>query len=99
MTEGIDFDFIDFESLGRSEVKNMELNVSDEKYKVLIVPSMKAIRYASLKKIEEFRNAGGIIVNIGDIPEATEKNGMNDPETAELVKRTFSKSRNMILCA
>jgi hypothetical protein len=95
---GIDFDFIDFESLARSEVKNGELNVSDERYKVLIVPSMRAIRYASLKKIEEFRNAGGIIVNIGDIPEATEKNGKNDPETAELVKRTFSKSSNMLRC-
>ena len=69
--KGIDFDFIDFESLARSEVKNGELNVSDERYKVLIVPSMKAIRYSSLKKIEEFRNGGGIVVNIGDIPEAT----------------------------
>ena len=64
--KGVDFDFIDFESLARSEVKNGELNVSDERYKVLIIPSMKAIRYTSLKKIEEFRNAGGIVVNIGD---------------------------------
>lgn len=39
---------------------------------------MKAIRYASLKKLEEFKKAGGVIVNIGKIPEATEKNGTND---------------------
>ena len=96
--KGIDFDFIDFESLARSEVRNGELNVSDERYKVLIVPSMKAIRYSSLKKIEEFRNAGGIVVNIGDIPEANDKTGMNDPETTMLVNNIFSSGRNMIQC-
>jgi hypothetical protein len=96
--KGVDFDFIDFESLARSEVKNGELNVSDERYKVLIIPSMKAIRYTSLKKIEEFRNGGGIVVNIGDTPEATDRTGINDPETSVLVKDIFSESLNMIHC-
>ncbi len=96
--KGIDFDFIDFESLARSEVRNRELNVSDERYKVLIVPSMKAIRYSSLKKIEEFRNAGGIVINIGNLPEANDKTGMNDPEATMLVNNIFSSGRNMINC-
>ncbi len=96
--KGIDFDFIDFESLARSEVKNAELNVSGEKYKVLIVPSMKAIRFSSLKKIEEFEKAGGIVVNIGDVPQATEKNGVNDAETAKIVSAVFSKGQNVIQC-
>lgn len=95
---GIDFDFIDFESLARSEVKNKELQISGEKYKVLIVPSMKVIHFASLKKIEEFKNAGGIIVNIGEIPVATEKNGANDKEVARIVKDSFSKCRSIIQC-
>ncbi len=96
--KGVDFDFIDFESLARSEVKNRELEVSGEKYKVLIIPSMKAIRFSSLKKIEEFKNGGGVIINIGEIPAATEKNGAGDPEMTALVKSIFSKSPNMILC-
>lgn len=96
--KGIDFDFIDYESIARSEVKNGELNVSDERYKVLIIPSMKAIRYSSLKKIEEFRNGGGVVVNIGAIPEATEKDGINDQETAILVKKIFSSGPAMIQC-
>ncbi len=95
---GIDFDFIDFESLARAEVKNKELNISDERYKVLIVPSMKAIRYSSLRKIEEFRNAGGLVVNIADIPEANDIDGINDPKTREMVRLLFSGSRNMIRC-
>jgi hypothetical protein len=97
--KGIDFDFIDFESIARSVVKNGELTVSDERYKVLIIPSMKAIRYSSLKKIEEFVNSGGIVVNIGDIPEANDKTGINDQETAGLVKKVFAPGGNMIQCS
>jgi hypothetical protein len=96
--KGIDFDFIDFESFARSEVKDAELQVSGEKYKILIIPSMKAIRYTSLKKIEEFKNGGGIVVNIGEFPQATEKNGSNDAKIAKLVAGIFSKSQNMIQC-
>ena len=96
--KGIDFDFIDFESIARSEIKNGELNVADEKYKVLIIPSMKAIRYASLKKIEEFRNAGGIIVNIGDLPEAKIKTELMICKLLNWLKIYFPQTRNMIQC-
>ena len=97
-TGGIDFDFIDFESLDRSEVKDAEIHVSGEKYKVLIVPSMKAIRYASLKKLEAFKKAGGVVVNIGEVPVATEKSGENDAETTKLIEVLFSQTRNMLHC-
>ena len=96
--QGIDFDFIDFESLARSEVKNGELNVSGEKYKVLIVPSMKAIQFTSLKKLEEFKKSGGVIINIGELPVATEKNGANDAETMKLVANIFTANQNLIQC-
>ena len=96
--KGVDFDFIDYESMARGEVKNGELNVSGEKYKVLVVPSMKAIRYASLGKLEAFKKGGGIIVNMGEIPQATEKNGTNDSETNHLINRIFSKSQNLVQC-
>jgi|WetSurMetagenome_2_1015567.scaffolds.fasta_scaffold01872_6 hypothetical protein len=96
--KGIDFDFIDFESLARSEVKNEELNVSGETYKVLIIPSMKAIRYSSLRKIAEFKKSGGIIINIGGLPMATEKNGSDDKEISDLAASIFSKTKNIIQC-
>jgi hypothetical protein len=97
--QGIDFDFIDFESLGRSKVADKEIQVSGEKYKVLIIPSMKAIRFASLQKIQEFVNGGGIVVNIGDLSQATEKNGSNDPELLRLTNDIFSKRQNLIQVA
>ncbi|HSH20430.1 MAG TPA: glycosyl hydrolase, partial [Draconibacterium sp.] len=97
--QGIDFDFIDFESLARSVVTDKEIHISGEKYKVLVIPSMKAIRFESLQKIEEFKNAGGIVLNIGDRPEATEKKGTNDPDVVKLVNSIFSKNGNLVQVA
>ena len=96
--KGIDFDFIDYESLGRAEVNNEALTVSGEKYKVLIVPSMKAIRYASIQKLEAFKKGGGVIVNLGEIPQATERNGTNDIATNKLITAVFTKGDRLIQC-
>ena len=96
--KGIDFDFIDFESLARAEVKNGELLVAGEKFKVLVIPSMKIMRQASLLKIEEFKNSGGIIVNIGEIPIATEFSGVKDTEVTNLISDVYTKASNLIQC-
>ncbi len=95
---GIDFDFIDFESLARSKVKEASLNVSGEKYKVLVVPSMLAIRHSSLQKIEEFKKTGGIVVLVGEKPIATEKDGLADENTSKWIASIFSGDKNTILC-
>ncbi|MDP4289559.1 MAG: glycosyl hydrolase [Bacteroidota bacterium] len=96
--KGIDFDFIDYGSIARAEAKNGALEVSGEKYKIIIVPSMKAIRYATLQKLLEFKKTGGIIVNIGSLPEATEKEGANDPQVSKLVSTLFAQAPNFIQC-
>lgn len=96
--KGIDFDYIDYESLARAEVKNGELLVAGEKFKVLVIPSMKIMRQASLRKIEEFKNAGGIVVNIGEQPVASELSGVNDSDVTKLISGVFAKALNLIQC-
>jgi hypothetical protein len=96
--KGVDFDFIDFESMYRAVAQNGELQVSGEKYKVLIVPSMKAIRYSTLLKLEAFKKAGGIIVNVGALPEATEKSSTNDDAFSKLVTSIFTVTPKVVLC-
>lgn len=92
---GIDFDFIDYESLARATIENKALNVAGESFKVLIVPSMKAIRHSSLEKIWEFKRNGGIIINIGDKPEATEK-GRKTKDVEKLLRKIYEDDKNPI---
>ena len=97
--KGIDFDFIDFESIARAEAKGGSLRVAGEHYKAIVVPSMKVMRFSTLKKLEAFKNAGGMIINIGALPDASDKSGSNDEELNRLVSEIFINNLNAIQCA
>ncbi len=86
---GLDFDFIDFESLARAEIRDRQLCVSDEAYRVLILPGMRAIRDVSLRRAAEFYRAGGVVLAIGALPEASDRIGGNDAELDAMVRELF----------
>ena len=87
--KGIDFDFMDFESLDRAQVVGKELHVTGNIYKVLILPGMKAVRHSTLQKAVEFKRAGGLVLAVGALPEASDRIGRDDPEVAAMVKELF----------
>ena len=37
----------------------------------------------------QFKQNGGIVINLGELPEATEKKGLNDPEVRSLLNKLF----------
>ncbi len=84
--QGIDFDFMDFESLARGETRDGELRVSGEVYRALVIPSMRAVRHSTLQKAVALQRAGGLVVILGSPPEATDRVGRDDPEVAALVR-------------
>jgi len=88
-SSGIDFDFIDFESLNRAQTKSGELQVSGEKYKVLVLPAMTAIRYSTLEKARDFCQAGGIVIATGGLPVASDRIGKDDPAIQEINLKIF----------
>lgn len=104
-SKGVDFDFMDYESLARTSIQNKELRVSGERFKVLVIPSMKTIRYASLQKAIEFQRAGGKVICVGGRPQYTEKGkldtqekqwadelfGLNESEVFAYVDKAFTR--------
>jgi len=86
---GLDFDFIDFESLERAEVKDCQLQVSGEAYRVLLLPAMRAVRHSTMVKALEFYQNGGTVIGVGALPEASDRIGREDPELDTLVKTIF----------
>lgn len=87
--KGIDFDFMDFESLARATIAEKELQVSGERYRVLILPGMRAIRHETLKQAVAFKRAGGVVLAVGALPEVSDRIGRDDPEVAAMVKELF----------
>ena len=90
--KGVDFDFMDFESLARAKVVGRELHVSGEIYRVLVLPAMKAVRWSTAQKAAEFARAGGLVIAQGALPEASDRAGRDDPELAALVAHLTNRT-------
>lgn len=90
--DGIDFDFVDNESLERATVRGKVLEVAGVEFRSVVLPNFTTIRLASMRKIREFYDAGGTIVFLGEVPTASAENGRDDPHlraiAAAVVGRT-----------
>ena len=47
------------------------------------------MRYEALLKLRDFYRGGGIVLAIGDLPEASDRAGSNDPEVNKIAKEIF----------
>ncbi len=95
---GRDFDFMDFQSLERAKSAGGKLSVAGEKYGVLVLPSMKTVRHSTLENALGFARAGGLVVVIGDVPEASERVGREDPQLHAMVAELLG-SAGAVRCA
>jgi hypothetical protein len=91
-TSGINFEFIDNESLGRAVVEDGLLKVKDAgaAYRALVFPNMKAVRWPSIEKAAAFAQAGGKVCCVGALPEASDRAGRDDAALAALNGRAFA---------
>ena len=89
MNEGIDFDFVDFESIERAEIRDGQIRVAGEAYRVLLFPAMAAVRFSTLEKARDFYRAGGVVIAYGRLPIASERVGLADPRLDAIVDEVF----------
>ncbi|MDR2117344.1 MAG: hypothetical protein LBP87_13280, partial [Planctomycetaceae bacterium] len=94
---GIDFDFIDGQSIARSSIGEKTLNVAGESYRVLVLPAMKALRWDAVEKIREFHRHGGIVIALECLPEASDRIGANDPELQKIMHEIFTDGKGILL--
>jgi hypothetical protein len=87
--QALDFDFMDFESLARAEIRDKKLLVSGEEYRALVLPAMKALRHSTLEQALKFHRAGGLVIALGALPEASDRAGRADAELDAMVKELF----------
>ena len=87
-----DFDFIDDESVVRAEAADGELRVSEETYRVLLLPAMGAVRFATLVKARALVQAGGVVIAYGLLPSASDRAGRGDARIEALLLEVFGIS-------
>lgn len=91
MAAGINFEFIDNDSLARAEVENGRLVVraAGASYQALVFPNMEAVRWQSIEKAASFARAGGRVFAVGAIPSVSDRAGRNDVELAAMNDQAF----------
>ena len=87
-----DYDFLFEESVlgDEVEVAGNRLCVKDETFRVLVLPPTTTIPLALARLLRRFYDSGGLIVAVGQLPNATEK-GAGDPELAEVMTTIFGR--------
>jgi len=73
------------------------LTLRDERYRVLIVPAAEVIPYATLAKVKEFYDAGGVVVGYGMLPKKSATPGKTSRDIAALVTAVWGDAPSMQL--
>jgi hypothetical protein len=82
-----DCDWIPYEVLERDmKVQGANLRLRQESYRVLVVPPVETIPYATLAKVKAFYDAGGVVVGHGFVPSRSATLGRSSRQIASLVK-------------
>lgn len=77
-SKGIDFDFIDTDSLKRAKFENGKIKVAGEEYKVLIIAQNRTVRYPVISAMKSFLDCGGTVIFEGFVPSVSDRAGAND---------------------
>ncbi len=91
MKAGINFEFIDNDSLARAEVQNGRLVVraANASYQALVFPNMQAVRWPSIAKAAVLAKGGGKVYAVGNLPSVSDRAGRNDPQLTDTNNRAF----------
>ena len=80
-----DCDWLPFEVFEReASLGGKEVKLHGERYRVLVVPPVEVIPYATLAKAKEFFDAGGVVVGYGFLPSKSATIGKTGAEIAAL---------------
>ncbi|MGD1086135.1 MAG: glycosyl hydrolase [Verrucomicrobiota bacterium] len=82
VTSGYNLDFFDDQLLDmRGKVAGKELAFGDSKYRVVVLPAVQRVQPATMRKLEQFARAGGIVAAIGRLPDIAPGYKATDADT------------------
>ncbi len=85
LNSGYDLDFFDDDAITRAgSVEGNSLVLGGNKYRIVVLPGVKSMPLATLRKLEQFVHAGGILVATRSAPETAPGLSASESEKAEV---------------
>ena len=87
--ERLDFKVADDYYLGKSRLERNLLQISDSKFKVLILPPMSTTRRSTAERVRDFFKAGGTVIALRRLPTTSTESGRDDQTLKAIWEKTF----------
>jgi len=88
-----DCDWLPYEVFeGDAEVAGRDLRLRNESYRVLVVPPVEVIPYATLAKAKAFFDAGGVVIGYGFLPTRSATLGRTSADIAALCDAVWGRA-------
>ena len=87
---GLDFDFIDWQSILRAEIEDGELRVAGGRYRAVVLCAVDCIRFSVMEKLRAFAEAGGGVIFTERAPFETDLAPADLPRLREATEAILS---------
>lgn len=87
-----DYNIADDQYLNNARVEGNELVIGPQRFRAIILPPITTLSRTTLQKLQEFHQAGGIILGIRLLPTASPEAGENDAAIKDGIASIFSPS-------
>ncbi len=84
-----DFDVADSYFLNQAKLQGNTLTLANESYRVVVLPPLTTVRRATMSKLRQFFDQGGVVVAVNMLPKDSMEEGRNDPQVLADVKAIF----------
>lgn len=84
-----DYDIADDQYLNQARVEGNELVIGPQHFRAIVLPPITTLSRATLRKLQEFHQAGGVIFGIKLLPTASPEAGDHDAEIMSGIRALF----------
>jgi len=90
---GVDYDILDEASLLRANVQKGRLQIADEGYRCVILPSVTTLPRSGMANLSRLSTSGGIVAAVGSLPSASPEVGDGDSVIQSSVAQMFGTAQ------
>jgi hypothetical protein len=91
-----DYNIADDQYMESARVEGNELVIGPQRFRAIILPPITTLSRTTLKKLEQFHRAGGIILGIRLLPTASPEAGGNDPVIKAGIASIFGRGQDSV---
>lgn len=85
-----DYNIVDDQYLGQAHLEGNELVIGPQRFRAIVLPPITLLSRSTLRVLQQFHQAGGMVFGIKLLPHGSPEEGDNDPEIVSGIRSLFA---------